>query len=95
MVSPNWVSNASRAWIDARVVVGIDDGDGLARAVQREVVDAVGGADLGRGVSDRPGRGIQGHGVGDGVAADRQRIDDRAAALSWRVPLSTSWAAGA
>ena len=64
--------------VDARVVVGIDDGDGLAGAVQREAVDAVGGPDLGRRVGDRPGGCIQRDGVGDAVAAERQRIDDRA-----------------
>ena len=58
-------------------------------------VDAVGGADLGRGVGDRPGGRSQRHGVGHAVAADGQRIDDRAAALSWALPLSASWAAGA
>ena len=44
---PNWLSNVSSAE-DGRIVVGIDDGDRLARAVQRQVVDAVGGAHLGR-----------------------------------------------
>ena len=33
-VRPNWVSKASSAWIDGRIVVGIDDGDGLAGAVR-------------------------------------------------------------
>jgi len=31
---------------DGRIVVGIDDGNGLARAVQRQVADAVRSADL-------------------------------------------------
>ena len=40
-------------------------------------VDAVGGPDLGRRVSDRAGGCSQRQGIGDAVAADRQRIDDR------------------
>ena len=63
---------------DGRVVVGIDDGDGLAGAVERQVVDAVGGPDLGRGVGDRPGgRASSVTVLAIAVAADRQRIDDR------------------
>ena len=42
-----------QALVDVRVVVGVDDGDGLAGAVEGEVVDAVGGADLRRGVDGR------------------------------------------
>src|SRR5262249_12592760 len=55
------------------VVVGVDDGDGLAGAVQGQVVDAVGRADLGRRVH---GRASAGQTVDDRVAADDERADD-------------------
>ena len=68
--------------VDQRIVIGFDDGNGLARAVHgrgretgAERVDAVGRADLGRdvgaGAVRRQGR------IGDGVAAERQRVHDQ------------------
>src|SRR5262249_17865849 len=59
-----------------RIVVGIDDGDDLAGAILWQRVDAVGLADLVRGVNDPAGvRQI----VHDAVAADGQGIDDQRA----------------
>ena len=63
-----------------------------------QVVDAVGGADLGRGVSDRARRCSSASGVGDGVAAERHGIDDDGSGLrlpTWALPLSASCAVGA
>ena len=65
-VSPNWLSKRPAAWIDVRVVVGIDDGDGLAGAVEVDAgdhaqrIDAIGGTDLGRRVGDRAAGGRRG-----------------------------------
>ena len=38
---------------DVRVVVGIDDGDGLSRTVADNLVDSVSGLDLLRGIARR------------------------------------------
>src|SRR5262249_39141503 len=57
---------------DGGVVIGIDDGNGLAGAVQGQVVDAVTAADLRRGVD---GGTVAGQVVGDGVAGQLELVD--------------------
>ena len=72
----------------ARVVVGVDDGDGLAGAVQRQAADAIRGADLGRGVGQA--RVAQAR-VGD-VAGRVDAVEDRAdAAESLLLKLLVPW----
>ena len=77
--------------VDLRVVVGLDNGNGLARAVQRQIVDAVGGADLCRSVNDPAVCRDQ---LRDGIAAERQGIDNQRVRRS-PLPLRTSSAFGA
>ena len=88
--------------VDARVVVGIDDGDGLAGAVEREALvplDAVGGPDLGRRVGDRSGGRSQGQALATAlplIVSVSTTIEIGFVVLpTWALPLSTSWAAGA
>ena len=54
-VRPNWVVERVQRLENGRVVVSVDDRDRLTGAVERQIADAVGRSNLGRGVGDAAG----------------------------------------